>query len=69
MAARNVRFRAQRRCPRILQLHKFTPQRPQSAQFSIARLMKSTIFQLHTVGTHFANKPSGAGSDDERVPN
>jgi hypothetical protein len=52
-----------------LQLHKFTPQRPQSVQFSIARLMKSTIFQSHAVGRHFANKISGAGSDDEKVPN
>jgi hypothetical protein len=46
--------------PNNVALHKFTPQRPLSAQFPFARPVKSTIFQSHK-GWHRLCEPNPAG--------
>ena len=46
--------------PNNIALHKFVPQRPLNAQFSFARPVESTIFQLHR-GWHVLCEPNPAG--------
>jgi hypothetical protein len=43
--------------PNIFALHKFTPQRPQSAPIFTSQPAKLEIFQRHKVGTGFARQP------------
>jgi hypothetical protein len=55
--------------PNIFALHKFTPQRPQSAPIFTSQPAKLEIFQRHKVGTGFARQaPLGLGLMGEVYP-